>query len=81
MTFVLFQRVVLTRDLPKEGLLAGDVGVVVEHYPARGNTPEGYELEFFTATGQTVAVVSVPADQVREASDHEVLSVRSTVRT
>jgi len=81
MTFDLFQRVVLTRDLPKEGLRAGDVGVVVEHYPARGNTPEGYELEFFTATGQTVAVVSVPADQVREASDHEVLSVRSTVGT
>ena len=81
MTFELFQRVVLTRDLPEQGLRAGDVGVVVEHYPARGNTPEGYELEFFTATGQTVAVVSVPADQVREASDHEVLSVRSTVRT
>jgi len=81
MTFDLFQRVVLTRDLPKEGLRAGDVGVVVEHYPARGNTPEGYELEFFSATGQTVAVVSVPADQVREASDHEVLSVRSTVGT
>ena len=81
MTFDLFQRVVLTRDLPKEGLRAGDVGVVVEHYPARGHTPEGYELEFFTANGQTVAVVSVPADQVREASDHEVLSVRSTVPT
>jgi hypothetical protein len=81
MTFELFQRVVLTRDLPKEGLRAGDVGVVVEHHPSRGNTPEGYELEFFTATGQTVAVVSVPADQVREASDHEVLSVRSTVPT
>ncbi len=33
MTLKSFQRAVLTRDLPEEGLLAGDVGVIVEHYP------------------------------------------------
>ena len=62
-----FQRVVLTRDIPEEGLQKGDIGVIVEHYPAREDTPPGYELEFFGATGQTIAVVSVPADAVREA--------------
>ncbi len=81
MTLKSFQRAVLTRDLPEEGLLAGDVGVIVEHYPPRGDTPEGYELEFFAATGQTLAVVSVSATDVREASAHEVLSVREMART
>ncbi len=55
------------KDLPEEGLRAGDVGVVVEHCEARGESPEGYELEFF---------VSVPATAVRVAEGHELLSVR-----
>lgn len=76
MTHALFSRVVLTRDLPEEGLRAGDVGVVVEHYPAQASTPEGYELEVFSATGETLAVVSVPVSSVREASSREVLSAR-----
>lgn len=45
MTLALYQRVVLTQDLPEERLRAGDVGVIVEHYPARADVPEGYELE------------------------------------
>ena len=80
MTLALYQRVVLTQDMPKEGLRAGDVGVIVEHYPARADVPEGYELEVFAANGQTVAVVSVPASAVREATEHEVLSVREMAR-
>ncbi len=80
MTFTLFQRVVLTQDLPDEGLCAGDVGVIVEHYPARPEVAEGYELEFFAAGGQTVAVVSVPATAIREAGSHEVLSARELAR-
>lgn len=77
MTLELFQRVVLTQDLPGEGLRAGDVGVIVEHYPAKADVPEGYELEFFSAGGQTVAVVSVPATAVRKAQTDEVLSART----
>jgi hypothetical protein len=80
MTLVLYQRVVLTRDLPEEGLRAGDVGVIVEHYPARTDVPEGYELEVFAATGQTLTVVSVPASAIREVTEHEVLSVRDVAR-
>ena len=78
---VAFERVVLLEDLPEHGLRAGDVGVVVEHYPAREDTPEGYELEVFSAAGQTIAVVSVPAAAVREASPRDVLSVRELART
>jgi Domain of unknown function (DUF4926) len=76
MTLTLYQRAVLTQDLADEGLRAGDVGVIVEHYPARTDVAEGYELEVFAANGQTVAVVSVPASAVREATEREVLSVR-----
>ena len=80
MSLPLYHRVVLTQDLPKDDLRAGDVGVIVEHYPARAGVPEGYELEVFAATGQTIAVVSVPASAVREATEHEVLSVREMAR-
>ena len=76
MTPELFQRVVLTKDLPTEGLRAGDVGVVVARPAHSGDVQAGYELEFFAATGETVAVVSVPATDVRAATAHEVLSVR-----
>ena len=81
MSLAEFRRVVLRRDLPEHGLRAGDVGVIVEHYPATADNGEGYELEFVSATGQTIAVVSVPAAAVREASPHEVLSVREVART
>lgn len=80
MTLALYKRAVLTKDVPKDGLRAGDLGVIVEHYPARADVPEGYELEVFAANGQTIAVVSVPASAVREATQSEVLSVREMAR-
>ena len=80
MSLALYQRVVVKQDLPQEGLRAGDVGVIVERYPARADVPEGYELEVFAAAGHTIAVVSVPADAIREATEHEVLSVRELAR-
>ena len=81
MTLALYQRVVLTQDLPKEGLRAGDVGVIVEHYPARADVPEGYELEVFAASGKTLAVVSVPATFVRRATERDILTVREVAGT
>lgn len=41
MTLALYQRPILTHDLPEEVLRAGDVGVIGEHYPARADVPEG----------------------------------------
>jgi hypothetical protein len=80
MTFAPFQRVVLTTDVPEDRLQAGDVGVVVEHYRPRRDAPEGYEVEFFSATGETVAVVSLPATSLRAAGATDVLSVRGLAR-
>ncbi|HZW08638.1 MAG TPA: DUF4926 domain-containing protein [Phycisphaerales bacterium] len=66
------QRVVLTIDLPEHALAAGDVGTVVDVY-AGG---EGYEVEFFTLTGETFGVVTVTADQVRAVSGSDVTHAR-----
>lgn len=44
--------VVLTQDLPQEGRMAGDIGTVV-HIHQEG---AGYEVEFMTLTGETLAV-------------------------
>jgi hypothetical protein len=77
----LFERVVLTRDLPDESLQAGDVGVIVEHYPATAEVPEGYELEVFAASGKTLAVVSVIATFVRRATERDILTVREVAGT
>lgn len=76
MSVSLFERVVIVRDLPEEGLRAGDVGTIVERHPASGETPVGYEVEFFAANGETVAVASVPTDAVRRATERDLLSVR-----
>lgn len=53
--------VVLAANVPDEGLAAGDVGTVV-HVHKGG---EGYEVEFMTLTGETVASVTLLARQVR----------------
>lgn len=64
--------VVLTQDLPEERLAAGDVGTVV-HIHEGGR---GYEVEFMTLSGQTVAVATVMASQVRPISPRDLVHVR-----
>lgn len=41
---------------------------------------EGYELEFLSGIGDNVVAVSVAATSGRQATDHEVLSVRKLAR-
>jgi hypothetical protein len=65
MDFELFSDVILTRDLPQEDLKAGDVGTIVEHHRVAGQE-DGYSVEFFDMTGQTVAVVTVPQSALRQ---------------
>lgn len=64
--------VVLTEDVPEEGLTAGDVGTVVHIH----NQGEGYEVEFVTLAGQTIAVASLSAPQVRPVSKQDISHVR-----
>jgi hypothetical protein len=60
--------VVLTIDLPEHGLRAGDVGWVVMVHA----TEAGYEVEFVTLAGETVSVVTLPAESVRPVQDKEI---------
>lgn len=64
--------VVLTRNLPEYGLEAGDVGTVVMVHQERA----GYEVEFMTLTGETLAVVTLPADSVRSIREREIAHAR-----
>jgi uncharacterized protein DUF4926 len=71
--------VVLTRDLPDEDLRAGDVGVVMLTHPGQADVPPGYTVEVTTVTGETVAVIDVPADAVRPAAEQDVRHARTAV--
>ena len=50
---------------PEGGLRAGDVGTVIERHVVPGVTEEGYAVEFFDMTGNTVAVITPPASALR----------------
>ncbi len=64
--------IVLTTDLPAEGMQAGDVGTVV-HIHGEG---KAFEVEFTTLTGKTVAVSTVQAFQCRPVSQRDITHVR-----
>jgi len=76
MTFELFSDVILTTDLPKEDLKAGDVGTVVERHVVPGQE-DGYSVEFFDMTGETVAVVTAQASLLRSPTHADRPAVRA----
>ena len=51
--------VALLEDLPKEGLVRGQVGTVVENW-----APGVYEVEFCDDNGVTYALVALKAEQL-----------------
>ena len=68
--------VILKVDLPGSGLAAGDLGtVVLVHQGGRG-----YEVEFATLDGETVAVVSLYDSQVRPIGRWEIAHARPVER-
>ena len=54
MAFELYSDVILTRDIAERGLRAGDVGTLVERHVVPGVAEEGFSVEFFDMTGNTV---------------------------
>lgn len=67
-----YDSVVLTEDIAEYGLQKGDLGtVVLIHREA-----EGYEVEFLTLDGETVAVVTLLAAQVRPVGENEIAHAR-----
>jgi hypothetical protein len=66
------ERVVLTEAVSQELLEAGDVGTVVHVY----GDGKAFEVEFTTLDGQTAAVVTVEASQVRPVGHREITHAR-----
>jgi Domain of unknown function (DUF4926) len=69
--------VVLTTDLPKQGLRAGDLGTVVMVHQGG----KGYTVEFTTLSGETIAVATLTADQVRPTRSNDIAHVRELAPT
>ncbi len=70
--FTDLETIVLTHDIKKHGLREGDVGAVVNVY----DEGDAAEVEFVTATGRTVALVTLTAADVRSTKNNDVLHVR-----
>ncbi len=65
-------RVILTTDISEYSLEQGDIGTVVLVH----QDGEGYEVEFVTLDGETVAIVSLFAAQVRPIGSREIAHAR-----
>lgn len=65
MPFDLYGDVILTRDVTERGLRVGDIGTVVERHVVPGISEEGYSVEFFDMTGNTVGVAMLLARALR----------------
>lgn len=76
MSYELYQDVILTVDLPEQGLRAGDVGTLVDRHIVAGKE-EGFSVEFFDMTGRTVAVATVPASYIRAPTPEDRPAARS----
>ena len=76
MTYQLLETIVLVRDLPEHGLRKGDLGAIVEIYE-----PDGFEVEFVTASGRTAALLTLSARDVRPVAAEDLVSVRPSRRS
>ena len=65
--------VVLTHDIDEYELKSGDVGIVVHCY----SDGEGYEVEFVTADGETIGVLTLTRADIRPRAQKEILRVRT----
>jgi hypothetical protein len=69
--------VILTQDIPNMGLEKGDMGTVVLVH----NKGEGFEVEFITLDGETVAVTTLSTSQVRTIHQKEIAHARPLMTT
>ncbi len=65
--------VVLTTDVEEHGLRAGDLGAVVHCCSDR----LAFEVEFVTADGNTIAVLTLGSPDIRPIGQGEILHVRA----
>jgi Domain of unknown function (DUF4926) len=71
MKFSLYEIVVLgiDLDLPQYKLCRGDTATVVEYYPHPDT--DGYSLEVFNVSGETIAVITLSESEIESAMPNE----------
>lgn len=76
MSFELHETVVLKQDLPDHDLKHGDLGAVVMVY-----APDAYEVEFVSADGNTRALLTLKASEIRSVAATDAIAVRPLNRS
>lgn len=71
MKYSTLECVVLNKNMPEFGLRKGDLGTVVEIYE-----PDGLEVEFVRASGETQALVTLAPAEVRKVTPEDMIAVR-----
>ena len=64
--------VVLTHDIEQFKLKQGDIGAIVHCYKDN----KAYKVEFITADGNTIALLTLDPKDIRSQKNREVLHVR-----
>jgi Domain of unknown function (DUF4926) len=64
MNLELYQYVALCRDIPEHNLKRGDVAMLIDYVKHPSNGEDGYILEVFNATGDSIAIFTVPMSTV-----------------
>ncbi|MEW4568734.1 DUF4926 domain-containing protein [Tautonia sp. JC769] len=73
----LYDRVALCRDRDDLGLKRGDVATLVDYGPLSSGGEEGAILEVFNALGESIAVVTVNASEIRSLGADDIPMVRT----
>ncbi|MCY7351626.1 MAG: DUF4926 domain-containing protein [Cytophagaceae bacterium] len=81
MKFDLFSTVILARDLPESNFQRGDVATIVEQIPGNSTQENGYLLEVFDASGNTLDVISVFESEIELPKPNAVVNYREYEKT
>ena len=76
--FQLLESVVATVNIPEEGILAGDLGTIIDIYTQRA---PAFSVEFGSAIGSPRALVTLAPDQIRHLTPADVLTIRQVSTT
>jgi hypothetical protein len=68
--FKLLETVALTHDIADVGLVAGDVGTIVEVY-----SKDAFEIEFVATSGKTQALLTLQGDDIRSFTDQDTIKL------
>jgi hypothetical protein len=77
MSLQLYEEVVVTRNLPEEGLRKDDVATLIDFVPHPQGGEAGAILEIFNAVGESISVVAVPISSIAALSADQIPAVRS----